>query len=125
MHRDNITLETLKDRSDFVLLNKKADKWVSKTVVVQCYKNLKKHPSSPAIHIGYTVTKKTFKSAVKRNRVKRRLRSVASEIITQYANPDFIYVLIGREETLTRPFDAIKNDLKWCLKRLDALKKDQ
>ncbi len=77
---------------------------------------------SCAIRLGFTVTKKTFKSAVKRNRVKRRLRALAREIITPLAKPGYDYVLIGRPATLDTPYDVLKKDLKWCLKRMDKLK---
>lgn len=72
--------------------------------------------------IGYTVTKKTENSAVKRNRAKRRLRAAAAEILPLHAAPGCDYVLIGRAMTRLRPFAALCGDLRWCLEKLGYAK---
>lgn len=112
------TLRTLKNRADFVFMNKKAKKWVSKGIVLQA--SPIEASESGTIYTGFTVTKKTFKAAVKRNRVKRRLRALAQDILPSLAKDRHYYVFIGREDTLTRPYEALKSDLLWCLKRLDC-----
>jgi ribonuclease P protein component len=71
-----------------------------------------------AIRAGFTVTKKTERSAVKRNRIKRRLRAVAADILPVYAAPSHDYVLIGRNLSATRPYETLIQDLRWCLKKL-------
>ena len=111
------SLTVLKKRSDFVLMNTKAKKWVSHGLVVQVREN-----DLGEKRVGFTVTKKTDKSAVKRNRIKRRLRAVAADVLTVYGRDGFDYVLIGRRGTATRSYAQLCEDLKWCLKKLGHLK---
>ncbi len=70
------------------------------------------------IRYGLTVSKKVSKAATDRNRIKRRLRSAAREVLPQYAPPGHDIVLIGRAGTLTASYTAILKDLRWALKRL-------
>ena len=114
--QDIKTLTILKKRSDFVKLNKKGRRWVSHGLVVQVIKN-----DLDQKRVGYTVTKRTNKSAVHRNRIKRRLRSIAAEILPSHAQNAHDYVLIGRQLTETRPYDQLCKDLKWCLKKLECI----
>ncbi|MEM7679938.1 MAG: ribonuclease P protein component [Pseudomonadota bacterium] len=111
-------MNTLKDRQDFITMNKKAARWTSHGLVLQALPNdLDKQ------RVGFTVTKKTEKSAVKRNRMKRRLREIAREILPEHAPNGYDFVLIGRRLSATRPFDTLKNDLIWCLEKLELKKK--
>lgn len=112
------TLETLKKRSDFLLMNAKGQKWVAKGLILQVKKQ---SPQKDKKGVGYTVSKRVDKSAVKRNRIKRRLRAVAADILPLFAKKHHDYVLIGKTLTATRPYEELKNDLKWCLKKLDCL----
>ncbi len=105
-------IETLKARSDFLAAQNKGQKWVSQSFVLQIHPN-----NLGLIRTGYTVSKKVDKSAVKRNRIKRRLRAVAAEILNHNAKNGYDYVLIGRKSTGARPFKTLLNDLKWCLKK--------
>ena len=110
--------EMLTARSHFLAVQGSGQKWNSKSVVLQVKKN-----DLGIIRTGYTVTKRVDKSAVKRNRIKRRLRAAAADSLTASAKIGYDYVLVGRRETLTKDYKDIVNDLKWCLKRLDLLKK--
>lgn len=110
-----MTLETLKKRSDFLKINAAGTKWVSHGVIMQVLPN-----DLGKIRVGYTVSKRTDKSAVKRNRIKRRLRAAAAEIIPAFAKESCDYVLIGRSQTATRPYAALTGDLKWCLEKMGA-----
>ena len=118
-------LITMKKRADFLRLNKSKTKWVSGSVIVQTAPNhrvdAQMQDQEPTTHYGITITKKIFKSAVQRNRVKRRLRAAAQEIMAPLALTTQDYVLIGRKSTLSASYDTIKKDLKWCLKRLGCL----
>lgn len=111
-------LKMLTARSHFLDVQKAQKKWISKSLVLQIRPN-----NLDVIRIGFTVTKRVDKSAVRRNRIKRRLRSACADILSQYAKPGYDYVLVGRRETLTIEYKKITGDLKWCLKRLDLLKK--
>lgn len=104
-------LETLKQRSDFVRLNQ-ARKWSAHGLVLQAAEN-----NLDGLRVGFTVTKKTEPSAVKRNRIKRRLREAARAVLPVHARTSCDYVLIGKKSSATRPFAALCEDLKWCLEK--------
>lgn len=107
------TLGRLKERSDFLRVGKAGHKWVSPTVIVQIA------PAGGDIKsFGITITKKSLKKAVDRNRVKRRLRAAAAEVLPARLPGDMDCVLIGRPATLSADYQAILKDLRWCLKRL-------
>ena len=105
-------VEMLKARSDFLSVQGKGKRWVSHGLALQIRQNDLGH-----IRIGYTVTKKIDKSAVKRNRIKRRMRSVASDVLSGYALDGHDYILVGRKLTATRSYDDLIKDLKWCLRK--------
>lgn len=114
------SLIVLKKRADFVLMNTRAKKWVSHGLILQIRDN-----DLEQKRVGFTVTKKTEKSAVKRNRIKRRLRAVAADVLPGFAKGDCDYVLIGRSVTATRPYQTLCDDLKWCLKKTGYLKEGE
>lgn len=76
-------------------------------------------PATPAIRVGFTVTRKVG-NAVVRNRVRRRLREIARMVIPAEARPDLDYVLVGRQGALARDFAAMRRELQEALKRLKA-----
>ena len=73
-----------------------------------------------AVRVGFTVSRKVG-NAVVRNRVRRRLREVAREVIPAQARPDLDYVLVGRQAALKRDFAVLRQELVEALKRLKAL----
>ena len=109
----------IKTRADFLKIQGSGRKWVSHGLIVQTKPN-----KNDIQRIGFTVSKKVDKSAVKRNRIKRRLRAVAAEILPIHAANGHDYILVGRPQTLTRPYETLCNDLKWCLGKMD-LKADK
>ena len=76
--------------------------------------------ATPAIRVGFTVSRKVG-NAVIRNRVRRRLREAAREVIPGQARPDLDYVLVGRQAAIGRDFAALRRELLEALKRLRAL----
>jgi ribonuclease P protein component len=114
------TVDRLLRRSDFLRVQKTGRKWVSKTVVVQMAPNAPETGAGTAAkpRFGLTVTKKSCGKAVTRNRIRRRLRAAAYDILPANALPGHDYVLIGRIDTETAAYDRLAADLKWCLKRL-------
>lgn len=110
-------LGRLQKRPEFLRVAKEGRHWVSKGITLQAAPNEMEHP-----RFGLTITKKIYKQAVKRNRIRRRMRSVAYEVLSQHAQDGYDFVLIGKTETLDRPYPNLVKDLKWCLKKLELLK---
>ena len=67
------------------------------------------------MRVGFTVTKK-IGNAVQRNRIKRRFRAAAREVLPELAEPGHDYVLIARPAALHRPWAALLDDLRRALK---------
>lgn len=111
--KDIKTLDRLKKRSDFLRVQKAGTKWVSKTVIVQVAKT-----EDNARCYGITVTKHVSKSAVVRNRIKRRLRAACADVLPGLLKEGVDVVLIGRAETARCEYAALTRDLAWCLKKL-------
>ncbi|MEM8833543.1 MAG: ribonuclease P protein component [Pseudomonadota bacterium] len=113
LKKDTKTIGRLKKRSDFLRIQQSGQKWIAKSIVVEIAESAFEKP-----HYGITVSKKTSKSAVIRNRIKRRLRPVVQEVLPDYIDKNFDLVVIGRSLAETRDYEDLKKDLTWCLKKL-------
>ena len=69
------------------------------------------------VRVGFTVSRKVG-NAVRRNRVKRRLRSVARSVLILAGRPGYDYVLIGRKGTVDREYADLLGDLETALERV-------
>jgi ribonuclease P protein component len=73
--------------------------------------------------LGITVTKK-IGNAVVRNRMKRRFRALAREILPLHGLPDTDHVLIGRDGGVERDYALLRDELIAALGRAQAGKGD-
>ena len=70
-----------------------------------------------AKRVGFTVTKK-IGGAVVRNRVKRRFRALAREVLPECGIAGADHVMIGRSGGIERDFAQLRADLARALERV-------
>ena len=73
------------------------------------------------MRVGFTVTKK-IGGAVVRNRMKRRFREIAREIVPAEGFSGADHVMIGRAKGIEREFGLLRSDLAGAL---DSLRRKQ
>ena len=66
------------------------------------------------MRVGFTVTKK-IGGAVVRNRMKRRFRALAREIMPTKGFPGSDHVMIGRSNGIERDFALMRSELEHAL----------
>ena len=111
---------TLTRRRDF-LAAARARRWSAPGLTLQARDRGGEGPDG--LRVGYTCSKK-IGNAVTRNRAKRRLRAVAAAVMGDLGRDGWDYVLIGRPgATVTRPYGALKDDLRTALARVHAPRK--
>jgi ribonuclease P protein component len=71
----------------------------------------------PAMRLGITVTKK-IGGAVVRNRMKRRFRALARNILPADGVPGADHVLIGRAGGIERRFEQLSAELRKALAKV-------
>jgi ribonuclease P protein component len=73
--------------------------------------------SDPAMRVGFTVTKK-IGGAVVRNRMKRRFRALAREVVPASGLAGADHVFIGRGKGIERDFGVLRSELVGALDKL-------
>ena len=73
--------------------------------------------SDPTMRVGFTVTRKIGGSVV-RNRMKRRFRELAREIVPAKGLPGSDHVMIGRAKGIERAFSLLRSELAGALDQL-------
>ena len=73
----------------------------------------------PMIRVGFTVTKK-IGGAVVRNRMKRRFRALAREMVPAKGIAGADHVMIGRSGAIERDFSLLRSELGRALERASA-----
>lgn len=67
--------------------------------------------------VGFTASRKVG-NAVARNRARRRLKALAGEVLPLHAVCGHDYVLVARQATPAREFQALRRDLESALRKL-------
>jgi ribonuclease P protein component len=121
---DKIPLTGLKKRSQYLKIASTRIKCVRPGLILQIRKHSLEEVSSRKLsdlRLGFTVSKKVG-NAVARNRVKRRLKAVARVILMAKSPKNLDLVIIGRQNTLKRPFSDLVTDLEIALKKIQLPK---
>ncbi|MEO8714255.1 MAG: ribonuclease P protein component [Acetobacteraceae bacterium] len=100
----------LKRRAEFLRVAAKGQKVPTPGLVLQA---LARADAGPA-RLGFTVTKK-IGNAVIRNRTRRRLKEAVRLLLADAPMCGVDLVLVGREGTRSRPFTALRDDLRRAL----------
>jgi ribonuclease P protein component len=106
-------LVTLTKRSDFLAAN--AGKRAPTPGFILLVRD--RADQDPQIRIGFTVTKK-IGGAVVRNRMKRRMRALAREIVPVSGLAGCDHVMIGRAGGIERAFGLLRADLEGALDKV-------
>jgi ribonuclease P protein component len=109
-------LSHLKKRGEF-LAAAQGRKWAAQSLVLQ----LHNRGDQDEARVGFTATRK-IGNAVMRNRVRRRLKAAASEILPSVAKPGYDYVLVGRMATLTRPWSDLLEDMRLAVGKVHSMR---
>lgn len=110
--RPALAIRKMRARREFLAANK-GRRFPSPGLLLLVYP---RGDQDPAIGLGITVTKK-IGNAVVRNRLKRRYRALAAELLPHYGIAGADHVLIGRQTAIERDFGLLRADFKGALKR--------
>lgn len=105
-------VEWLKRRQDFKKVSSQRSRYVASDFILQ---KRNRNDDTDAIRVGFIATKK-IGNAVKRNRAKRRLRTLTQEMFPQYALKGHDYVIVARYSVVNAKFDALKAQMVQALK---------
>ena len=106
----------LTHRSEFLRVAAARRKWATPGLVLQACERTDAPTGGPP-RVGFTATRKVG-NAVVRNRARRRLRAAAAALLPKLGAAGWDYVLIARDGTAERPFDALLGDLETALARV-------
>lgn len=118
----SLDVHRLKRRPEFLRVASARRKWAAPGLVLQARRRGQTDAGRTppdAVRVGFTVSRKVG-NAVTRNRVRRRLRAAAREVLPEHARDGYDFVLIGRAGTVRRPWSALVRDLETALRRLGA-----
>jgi ribonuclease P protein component len=111
--QDPLRLSSLTRRADFLAANRGRRAPMPGFVLLVRPRD----DGDPAIRLGITVTKK-IGGAVVRNRMKRRFRSLARDVLPERGLPGADHVLIGRQGGIERDFALLRSELENALAKL-------
>ena len=105
-----MTLITIKKRSEFIRSNKISKKIYTPNFIIQ---KLESNKNDNIPHFGFTITKK-IGSAIVRNKIKRRLKSIIRELLKckdKYFDLSYNYVLICKKDIVKVSYDDLEDEL--------------
>jgi ribonuclease P protein component len=106
-------VERLKRRRDF-LAAAKGQRAARRAFVLEARQRADDEPP----RVGFTVSKRVAKSAVERNRIRRRLKEAVRRAEHDCARAGVDYVLVGRRAALSEPFADMSAALQDALREV-------
>jgi ribonuclease P protein component len=107
-------LITLRKRADFVAANNKGRRGSTPGFLLLVRNRA---DDDPSMRVGFTVTKK-IGNAVVRNRMKRRFRAIARDVVPAHGHPGTDHVIVGRPAGVEREFAKLRQELVAALDKL-------
>ena len=108
-----VALSKKEDFKDLLKKKKVSNKYISLFFGKIKNKDYKK------LNISFVTKKKQIKSAVKRNKVKRRLRNIMNDLVKkQSINYNFSYLVISKTTMLNNEYQVIKETLFQDFKKI-------
>ncbi len=103
----------IKKRPDFLAANR-GKRYATPGFVLLVHD---RRDGDPAKRLGITITRK-IGNAVVRNRMRRRLRELARELLPQWGKAGADHILIGRDGGIERDFGLLRAEMAKALEKL-------
>jgi ribonuclease P protein component len=116
--RGQALIGTLNSRTDFLRIRGGA-RWSARAFLMEAKRRDRGDPVRDQPRIGFTVTKKLGSSVI-RNRIRRRLRAAAADVLPVHGAGDCDYVVVAREPALRQPFAALVADMRTAVERVNG-----
>lgn len=115
----NPRLVHLKKRGEFLRVASARRKFVTPSLILQARPHDESDTEDLApIRVGFTVSRRVG-NAVVRNRVRRRLRAAAEEIMPEFADANSDFVIIGRPAAQSQEYNSLTGHLKSALTKYE------
>jgi ribonuclease P protein component len=105
----------IKKRSDFLAANR-GKRYATPGFVLLVFD---RRDDDPTKRLGITITKKVG-NAVVRNRIRRRFRELARELLPEHGKAGADHILIGRDAGIEREFGTLRAEIAKALSKLCA-----
>lgn len=110
-------ISTITKRADFIYLKRNGKRIKSNLLKVVYAKYLLENKGTK---VAYIASKKSVGNAVKRNKAKRRLRSLVREYSSIIPN-NYLLLFIASSKTYCINYQLLKNELLNCLERINRV----
>tara|TARA_B100002051_G_scaffold273516_1_gene312464 strand:+ start:108 stop:470 length:363 start_codon:yes stop_codon:yes gene_type:complete len=116
-------LESLKKNSHFEIVLKNRIINNDYFTIYRAKNFINKSKENKKLYISFVMRKK-IGNAVKRNKIKRKLKSIVQKLvkINSAINLDYVYVIFGKEKAYKEYHDSLYEKMKKSFNRMDIVK---